>query len=512
MCNRKFMFLQTAIPDLNNYYLNKKLMDSLIPSNQSCHYDYGVFNEDKSDYDFNWQIINNSTRSTKFVATTANPFTTENMTTDSTRVITTAHYNTNTFKSKLTANITEYTNKNLSSCFRYTKSKYLKDNSFSGKYGSYLSGGYVYRLESDLETTLNDLSYLQKMNWIDKSTRAVFIEFTLYNPNINLFCSIVLLFELLPSGNIIPIISFNTMNLWTTSREVMVTGCMAAYLIVVLVLMAREIKTIKRMKKAYFKQFWPYIDWSLFILTWTALPMYLYKIYALHNVLDFISMNSIKYMNLSSLTGWNELLGMILALCSFLVTIKLIKLLRFNKKISYLTLTIKNSSKDLVSFMIVFFILYSAYVQLMYIFFNEKTLGYATFTKSMVTNFLIIMGKFDLSPMLESNYTASAIIFSTYNILIVMIMVNFLITIVSDNFANSRKEAAKTSDSHSVFTHIFNRIKPKLIIKELKFKKIQESAEPIYVNANNIYAFESSTRKLIDALKGRIQSTEFSEI
>ena len=72
--------------------------------------------------------------------------------------------------------------------------------------------------------------------------------------------------------------------------------------------------------------------------------------------------------------------------------IKLIRLLRFNKKISYLTKTITNCSKDLISFMIVLLILWLAYVQLMYIFYNEKTLGYASFVKAMVTNFLIIMG------------------------------------------------------------------------------------------------------------------------
>lgn len=48
---------------------------------------------------------------------------------------------------------------------------------------------------------------LQQQNWIDVRTRAVFIEFSLYNANVNLFASVTLLVEYLSTGGAVP--SFN---------------------------------------------------------------------------------------------------------------------------------------------------------------------------------------------------------------------------------------------------------------------------------------------------------------
>lgn len=40
----------------------------------------------------------------------------------------------------------------------------------------------------------------QDNGWLDQRTRAVFLEFTVYNPNVNLFASVVLLTEFLTTG------------------------------------------------------------------------------------------------------------------------------------------------------------------------------------------------------------------------------------------------------------------------------------------------------------------------
>ena len=353
----------------------------------------------------------------------------------------------------------------------------------------------------DLKSIKKDLLSLQQMKWIDHKTRAIFIEFTLYNPNVNLFSYCNLLFELLPTGAIIPTSKFVTINLWADSRELTATCCIVAYLVVIVVLMTKEIKNIKELKAMYFVQFWPYIDWCQFIASWTALPMYLYKLYAQHDLLNYVKENKITYINLSTLSSWNDTLSILLAFCSFLSTIKLIRLLRFNKKISYLTKTITNCSKDLISFMIVLLILWLAYVQLMYIFYNEKTLGYASFVKAMVTNFLIIMGKFDLRPLVETNFTASAIIFSSYNILIVMIMINFVIIIISDNFAKAREEAKKIK-AVSMFKHLKKKILTFVPTKESQIGPIIDSDKFV----ENPQYFEIKSIELIGYLKDKIDN------
>ena len=44
------------------------------------------------------------------------------------------------------------------------------------------------------------VSAMKENMWIDEGTRAVMIDFTVYNANINLFCVVTLLFEFPPTG------------------------------------------------------------------------------------------------------------------------------------------------------------------------------------------------------------------------------------------------------------------------------------------------------------------------
>lgn len=48
------------------------------------------------------------------------------------------------------------------------------------------------------------LSRLRASTWIDHSTRAVSVHFTLYNPPTQLFTSVSLSVEILPTGSLVP--------------------------------------------------------------------------------------------------------------------------------------------------------------------------------------------------------------------------------------------------------------------------------------------------------------------
>ncbi len=48
------------------------------------------------------------------------------------------------------------------------------------------------------------LEHLQDNNWLDYYTRAIFMEFTVYNPNTNLFSYVNYVMEFPPMGSVIP--------------------------------------------------------------------------------------------------------------------------------------------------------------------------------------------------------------------------------------------------------------------------------------------------------------------
>ena len=62
--------------------------------------------------------------------------------------------------------------------------------------------GYFYELRGRLSDMKSNLSRLHQLSWINNQTRFIFIQLTLFNPNVQLFTSIRFQTEFLSVGSI----------------------------------------------------------------------------------------------------------------------------------------------------------------------------------------------------------------------------------------------------------------------------------------------------------------------
>lgn len=76
-----------------------------------------------------------------------------------------------------------------SSEFKYQTSKELNGFYTWGQLQLYPGGGFVKSLSDSRITSQSIIQQLKDSNWIDRGTRVVFIEFVMYNANINKFCN-----------------------------------------------------------------------------------------------------------------------------------------------------------------------------------------------------------------------------------------------------------------------------------------------------------------------------------
>jgi hypothetical protein len=74
---------------------------------------------------------------------------------------------------------------------------------------------YNTRAYNDKNSVVRDkMSELEQEGWIDRYTRAVFVEFTVYNPGVNLFAVSTMLAEFRPSQGIVPSYRFEPVMLF----------------------------------------------------------------------------------------------------------------------------------------------------------------------------------------------------------------------------------------------------------------------------------------------------------
>lgn len=101
----------------------------------------------------------------------------------------------------------------ITKAFQYQSGDQLDTYPYIGSLAEYGSGGYVYEFRGSLINLQSNLSELYRLNWIDGKTRAIIIQMSLYNPNIQLFTSVTLLVEVISTGQLISSSRFEPIDL-----------------------------------------------------------------------------------------------------------------------------------------------------------------------------------------------------------------------------------------------------------------------------------------------------------
>ena len=95
----------------------------------------------------------------------------------------------------------------------------------------------------------------------------------------------------------------------------------------------------------------------------------------------------------------------------------------------------------------------------MYLIFNEKMANYSTFVKAMETTFAIMLGKFDVNPLLMADKVFGPVLFAFYNLMIVLISLNIFISLITDSFVQVRKDSDKLSNEFEIVEYLTARIR-----------------------------------------------------
>ena len=351
---------------------------------------------------------------------------------------------------------------NIYTSFQYSSGYAMNSFPYTGKVNTYSGGGYILKMQGNSQHIRNNVQILKNMTWIDKQTAAIFVEFSLYNPNLSLFMYGSILFEITSTGNFVSSTQFKSIDL----NEITNSGILSykilvgvVYLGFVVILAVKELKHVFKKGFVYFKSLYNYIDLLLISFSWTAFAMFLYRLYASYGINDTLRSNSLQnaYINLQYISYCDCLFDYFLGMCVALGTIRFIKLFRFNRRIIVFFHAFKLSLSKLATFGVIFMIIWMSFVQVIYLLLHYESIGFASLHKSMTTCFQIILGKFDATVFFDEKTHSSAIvpfIFVLYNVFIVFVMVNVFVTILIDGFELARKDKELERQDPDLFIYI----------------------------------------------------------
>ncbi|XP_076994678.1 polycystin-2-like protein 2 isoform X2 [Tamandua tetradactyla] len=289
-----------------------------------------------------------------------------------------------------------------------------------GFVGVYRNGGYIFTLSKLKSETKNKFINLRLNSWITRGTRVIFIDFSLYNANVNLFCIIRLVAEFPATGGILTSWQFYSVKLlrYVSYYDYFIASCEIIFCIFLFVFITQEAKKMKEFKFAYFKSIWNWLELLLLVLL----------------------KSTETYSDFYLLAYWHMYYNNIIAVTIFFAWIKIFKFISFNKTMSQLSSTLSRCIKDIVGFAIMFFIIFFAYAQLGFLVFGSQVDDFSTFQNSVFAQFRIVLGDFNFAGIQQANRILGPVYFVTFIFFVFFVLLNMFLAIINDTYSEVKAD------------------------------------------------------------------------
>ena len=340
----------------------------------------------------------------------------------------------------------------------------LRGYPFWGRMNIYGGGGYPAELGYDYPTALTVIADLHSHNWVDMQTRSVFVEFTVYNANANLFGIAFLFLEFLPTGGSFPYAHFAVSRLYSYVGPFshFILACQVLLILFMLYFMYREGKAMYKKGKAYFNGFFNWMEVVMIVCELAMVVLFFARLWEVDKNLAELRYNPKDFVSFQYAGAADESLTFIMGVLVFLVTLRFLKLFRFNKRMSLLGSTIGECAKPLGSFCICFMIVFLAYAILAYLVFGLENDKFKNFLTTIETQISIILGDFDYEEFSSTNRILGPAYFFSFMYFSVFYLLNMFMAIINDSFADVKSSNDKQKNEYEMVEFILARFKENL--------------------------------------------------
>ncbi|XP_059707462.1 polycystin-2-like protein 1 [Haemorhous mexicanus] len=366
--------------------------------------------------------------------------------------------------------------------WRYHSEEELGGSSHWGRLTSYSGGGYYIDLKMTREESAEALQVLKEKLWLDRGTRVVFIDFSVYNANINLFCVLRLVVEFPATGGAIPSWQIRTVKLirYVSTWDFFIVACEIVFCVFIFYYVVEEALELRIHKFQYFTSIWNILDVVVILLSIVAIGFHIFRTTEVNRLLGELLEHPNTYADFEFLAFWQTQYNNMNAVNLFFAWIKIFKYISFNKTMTQLSSTLARCAKDILGFAIMFFIVFFAYAQLGYLLFGTQVENFSTFVKCIFTQFRIILGDFDYNSIDNANRVLGPLYFVTYVFFVFFVLLNMFLAIINDTYSEVKEELSSQKDElqlSDILKQSYNRTLTRLKLKKEQISDVQKALQ-----------------------------------
>ncbi|XP_070579567.1 polycystin family receptor for egg jelly-like isoform X2 [Ptychodera flava] len=371
----------------------------------------------------------------------------------------------------------------------------------------YAAGGYVKELGSSAGEARQVVEKLRS-GWIDENTRAVFLEFHTFTPNVYLFSVGKYLAEFPNTGMVIPDAAVTVVSLYGQGQDKYTeTVGVISHLIFLAATIWRigwEYRKLRRLKREYFRSFWNSWHFTMLLASVVGIVMYIGRFVMTLRIIPDMRESKDDFTDFDLITRWCEMYLYLIGIVTFMAFIEIIHVLQFNRRMFLLGITLNRTASALTGFPIVFLILTMAFSQLLYLRYYELS-GTRTFSSVFRKMALFILGSirlrsYDMEFVSNADPFGMVVLFASWFSMCVCLS-NQLTAVVTDAFAGAKDETDNMANEFDFVDYVIDLFH-RLTKEKFKTKGPGTSEQPDVVDQ-----LDERTKQLTDQTR-RLAKTQ----
>ncbi|XP_077864342.1 polycystin-1-like protein 2 [Saccoglossus kowalevskii] len=306
-------------------------------------------------------------------------------------------------------------------------------NPYWGQAATYSGDGYVCVLDGNETVALDTIQYVEDALWLDSHTRALFVEFTLYNANSNLFSIITLLIERPDIGGLLKSYEVLTVSLfrYAADFQLFVMSCEIAYIGAILFFSVIQIIRMVQLRKKYFMCAWNWLELTIIIVSIVTIGIYIQRELVTNETLKKHQETPNSFVSFHECALLVQTFESIIALLVVLGTVKFLHLLRINPKVYLLTAVLASSGREMAIFTLMLMVIFTGFACMAYIVVGPVVATFRNIAVTYETIFSIMLGYVDnelrrVSPWFAAFLSISFVTIAVFFVL--NIFISLLIT------------------------------------------------------------------------------------
>ena len=274
------------------------------------------------------------------------------------------------------------------------------------------------------------------LNWFDKYTSTVLIEFVVFNPHVSLFSAVWIPVEFSPSGYVASGQVIHPLHVYKVGAGYSVVHlvCQILFMFFIVYFVFKETKEMIQQPKHYFRRFLNCIEVVQIFVAISFAVAHIFKEIELSVNTTKLHENVFQFISFDRAVLIDDMETAFLALLMFFNTLKLLYLLRFNSHVKRLSDVTKASFLELVNCSVGFYVFMFAFTHLGFIQFGREVEEYSSLSSAFQS--LLIQGVLsDGAEYLQDCHDViGPLFFISFNMCLQVIWVNIFIAILIYNY------------------------------------------------------------------------------